>query len=172
MKPTSMIEARPGLRRALIVAALAVHLASSAAGVGAGAERELTDSSFAELRAQHAGRPWVVHLWGETCGPCLADMPQWRAMMKSVDVPLVLIQADASTGRANRHLAANGLTQYPRWATRQGLDEFARARIDPTWAGELPRTLLIAADGSTTAISGTVDPTRLRRWVSGARGPR
>ena len=159
-------------RRTLLLSALAglaglvVPPSAKAATVAAEPTREWQADSFAALRAQHAGHRWVLHLWGETCGPCLAELPQWPALVQAMGVPLVLIQADASSGRAQPQLAASGLNRYPRWATRQGLDEYARARIDPGWAGELPRTLLIAADGSTTAFSGRIDKALLGRWAA------
>jgi thiol-disulfide isomerase/thioredoxin len=167
MNPQETTGARQRLRRALILSALAAPLSSWASG--AVPTQALQADSFSRLRARHLGSPWVVHLWGETCGPCLAELPQWPALMRSTGLPLVLIQADARTGRAERQMAAQGLDKLERWATPQGLDEFARARIDPTWSGELPRTLLIAADGSTTAISGSVDPEQLQRWALQAR---
>jgi hypothetical protein len=52
------------------------------------------------------------------------------------------------------------------WSVPSELDEFSRARIDPSWSGEMPRTLLIGADGSVTTLRGVADPVQIARWLT------
>lgn len=128
--------------------------------------RLLDAEAFARLRAAHQGRPWIVHLWGLTCGPCMEELPRWGTLLRQQpDLPLVLIQADATPpGAADAMLRKSGLARAERWAVAEPLDEFGRAAIDPSWMGELPRTQLHAADGTHFVIRGVADTGEVRRW--------
>ena len=134
--------------------------------------RVLSSEAMARLRQQHAGRPWVLHIWGLGCGPCLRGLPAWAQLVqRHPDLPLVLLQADAvpaPAAESNERLARSGLRLRPgvasSWTLAGEPDEFLRAAIDPSWAGSTPHTLLIAADGSVQRIQGTLKPEVVRRW--------
>jgi thiol-disulfide isomerase/thioredoxin len=134
----------------------------------AGSTRLLESDSFAQVRARYAHKPLVVHIWGLTCGPCLEELPSWGKLKKAhPDMNLVLIQADdAPIDAVGSALDHAGLGRVESWSVPSELDEFARARIDPSWSGEMPRTLLISADGSITTIRGMVDPAVITRWLA------
>jgi hypothetical protein len=51
------------------------------------------------------------------------------------------------------------------------LDTRLRYEIDPQWKGEIPRTLLIARDGTVTTIEGVVDLKEVGAWLSQQRVP-
>jgi thiol-disulfide isomerase/thioredoxin len=135
--------------------------------VHAGSTRLLDGDSFAQVRVRYAHQPLIVHIWGLTCGPCLEELPRWGAIMKTYpDMNLVLIQADdAPIDAVGAALDRAGLGRVESWSVPSELDEFARARIDPSWSGEMPRTQLISADGSITTIRGVVDPLVITRWL-------
>jgi hypothetical protein len=40
-----------------------------------------------------------------------------------------------------------------------------RYEIDPAWAGELPRTVMIARDGTATVLPGVADLSKVRAWL-------
>ena len=144
-------------------------LAVCAAGAHAQAERAFSRDSYAQIRASHAGRPLIVHLWGMTCGPCLVELPQWGALLrKRPDLPLVLIQVDPSSPDARtKRLAAAGLARAENWSANTEFDEFLRASIDPTWPGDMPRTLLISPSGQVKTIPGTAQMREVERWLEG-----
>src|SRR2546427_12648347 len=55
--------------------------------------------SWQGLRQEHAGRPMVVHFWGVTCGPCLAELPRWGEFIrKKPGVDIVMVAADPVAG--------------------------------------------------------------------------
>ena len=57
------------------------------------------------LRQQHAGRPWVLHIWGLGCGPCLRGLPAWAQLVqRHPDLPLVLLQAERELSDTDRSL--------------------------------------------------------------------
>jgi hypothetical protein len=80
---------------------------------------------------------------------------------------LVLIQADnAPIDVVRSALDHAALGNVESWSVPSDLDEFSRARIDPSWSGEMPRTLLIAADGSVTTLRGVADLALIARWLT------
>ncbi|MBN9462604.1 MAG: TlpA family protein disulfide reductase [Burkholderiales bacterium] len=123
--------------------------------------------TFRRIVAAGAGRPLVVHLWGLTCAPCIEELPRWSEFVRRhADANIVFVQVDPMPPeRVAAVLRRAGLEHARNWSARAPVDERWRYRIDPDWAGELPRTLLIAADGRRAAISGQVGFERLRAWL-------
>jgi thiol-disulfide isomerase/thioredoxin len=136
----------------------------------AGSTHLLETNGVAQVRARYAHTPLIVHIWGLTCGPCLEELPRWGELKKQhPEMNLVLIQADeAPIDAVGSALDRAGLGGVESWSVPSELDEFARARIDPTWSGEMPRTLLIAANGSVTTLRGVADPMAIARWLRAA----
>ena len=120
------------------------------------------------LRQSHAGKPMVVHFWGLTCGPCLSELPDWgKLAQERPNSNLVLIAADPSPvqpAAISATLAKDGLSDTDNWVF-DGFSERLRYEVDPHWQGELPRTLLIGADGSVTAVDGVADLAVVRAWL-------
>ncbi|MDB6000923.1 MAG: hypothetical protein JWP52_2622 [Rhizobacter sp.] len=152
--------------RFLISAAL-LALASLSHSAMAADTRPFDKDSFAQIRAQHAGKPLVVHVWGMTCGPCLIELPKWSELQrKRPDMNLVLIEADQAPVKASEQtLAKAGLAKAQSWMVASTLDEFMRASIDPKWMGDMPRTLLIDATGKVTTLPGVADLATVNRWL-------
>jgi hypothetical protein len=125
--------------------------------------------SWAKLRAAHAGQPTVVHFWGLTCGPCLVELPNWgRLLAERKDLRLVLVAADAGPQEPERlatMLDRAGLDAAESWAFADRFYERLCYEIDPAWAGELPRTDLIARDGTITVLRGVADLGKVRTWL-------
>ena len=155
-----------GLRVAVLVLLVALSGAADAAP-----ERVFERDSYAQIRASHAGRALVVHLWGMTCGPCLVELPQWGALLrKRPELPLVLIQVDPSAPAARtKRLAAAGLARAESWSAASEFDEFLRASIDPAWPGDMPRTLLISPTGEVKTIRGAASLAEVEQWLDGGR---
>lgn len=132
--------------------------------------------SWQDLRAAHAGRPLIVHLWGLTCAPCLTELPHWAALLRERQgVDVVLIAADPvpqDPARVTATLTRAGLGAVESWMFTDRFNERLRFEIDPRWRGELPRTLLIAADGTVTVLAGVADLAAVREWLdTAARAP-
>jgi thiol-disulfide isomerase/thioredoxin len=148
----------------LILAMLALALPASAAGVDE--LHPFVRGSWKEIRAAHAGRPTVVHFWGLTCGPCRVEMPLLgRFLQQRPDLNLVMIDADFAPNDPTEvatTLVQTGLAGVENWIFSDDFAERLRYEIDPKWQGDIPRTLLIAADGTVTTVEGVADVEKLR----------
>ncbi len=160
--------------RLAILLALLLGLASLTGAEAAG-PLSFERGSWAKLRAAHAGEPTVVHLWGLTCGPCLVELPQWgKLQAERSDLKLVLIAADPLPQEPDRvaaTLAKAGLGGSESWSFTDRFYERLRYEIDPAWAGELPRTVMIDADGKTTVLPGVADLAQVRAWLDARSKP-
>ena len=125
--------------------------------------------SWSKLRAAHDGQPTVVHFWGLTCAPCLVEMPEWgKLRAERPDMRLVMVAADPvpqDPARVSEMLARADLGKVENWAFTDRFNERLRYEIDPAWAGELPRTLLIDRDGKETVLTGVADLADVRAWL-------
>ena len=148
---------------------LALLLALAPFGAHAADPQPFARGSWAKLSAAHAGQPTVIHFWGLTCAPCLVEMPQWGKLLKErPDLRLVLIAADPQqqeSERVSATLAKAGLGGAESWSFTDRFYERLRYEIDPAWAGELPRTAMIAADGTVTVLPGVADLAQVRAWL-------
>ena len=160
--------------RLSILIALLMALASlgtAAAGEPLAFER----GSWARLREAHAGQPTVIHFWGLTCGPCLVELPHWGALSaKRPDLKLVLVAADPlpqDPERVAATLTKAGLANSESWSFTDRFYERLRYEIDPAWAGELPRTVMIDRDGKATVLAGVADLAQVQAWLDAQGKP-
>jgi thiol-disulfide isomerase/thioredoxin len=155
---------------------LALLLVFASFGAHAADPQSFERGSWAKLRAAHAGQPTVVHLWGLTCAPCLVELPQWGELAKArPDLRLVLLAADPQPPepeRVNAALTKAGLGGIESWSFTDRFYERLRFEVDPTWGGELPRTIMIAADGTATVLPGVASLAQVRAWLDTQSKPR
>lgn len=148
---------------------LFVHVTSAAA-----ASSELSADGWASLLHTHAGKPALIHFWGITCGPCLAELPEWGKWLRQrPDLPLVMIEADpvlVTAAQADGVLLKAGLGTAEQWRLDIS-DDRLRHRINSDWAGELPMTLLVARDGKITTMTGSADFRAARGWLDRETAP-
>lgn len=161
--------------RLAILLALLLGLSSLYSAEAAG-PHAFERGSWVQLRASHAGQPTVIHLWGLTCGPCLVELPHWgKLQAERPDLRLVLIAADPlpqEPERVTATLAQAGLGDSESWSFTDRFYERLRYEIDPAWAGELPRTVMIDGDGKATVLPGVADLAQVRAWLDAQSKPR
>jgi thiol-disulfide isomerase/thioredoxin len=125
--------------------------------------------TWKDILKAHAGQPTIAHFWGVTCGPCRVEMPRWGELLRERPaLHLVVIHADLVPNEPKAvaaMLAQTGLAGAENWMFADGFVERVRYEIDPQWHGEIPRTLLIARDGSITTIEGTADLDVVKVWL-------
>lgn len=127
--------------------------------------------SWQEVLRSHAGRPTLVHFWGVTCGPCKVELPLLGQFMNDhPGIDMVMISADLvpdpSGGATRAMLDKAGLRPAENWIFNDGFVERLRFEIDPAWQGEIPRTLLIARDGTITTIEGSAEIPDIEKWLT------
>ena len=154
---------------AKLVLSLLVLAATSADSATVDNLHEFQRGSWNQIRQAHSGEPFVVHIWGVTCGPCRTEMPEWGALLRDrKDIKLVLIDADLvpnEAGAVAQMLDQAGLGSAENWVFGDGFAEPLRYEVDPQWRGEIPRTILIGRDGATTVMEGVVDLAAVRSWL-------
>ncbi|MBN9599671.1 MAG: TlpA family protein disulfide reductase [Afipia sp.] len=158
------------MKRAWLAAGFLLALLSAAPA--ANALKPFERGSWQTILKAHNGRPTIVHFWGVTCGPCKVELPLLGAFMKKhPGLDMVTISADLVPNlpaAAQAMLDKAGLGPAENWIF-DGFAERLRFEIDPNWQGDIPRTLLVTADGSITTLEGTAEIADLEKW-SAAQG--
>lgn len=133
-----------------------------------GALKPFERGSWQKLLHSHAGHPTLVHFWGVTCGPCKVELPQLGRFMKDhPDIDVVTISADLvpNLPDATRSMLDHaGLGSAENWIFSDGFADRLRFEIDPAWQGDIPRTMLVARDGTITTIEGSAEIADLNKW--------
>jgi thiol-disulfide isomerase/thioredoxin len=149
---------------------LVASLAAAPAAETSSELKPFVRGSWQDVLRSHAGRPTLVHFWGVTCGPCKIELPLLGKFMKDhSDLAVVMISADLVPnlpGAARAMLEKAGLGSAENWIFDDGFVERLRFEIDPTWQGEIPRTLLIARDGTVATIEGSAEIPDLEKWLA------
>lgn len=131
--------------------------------------RPFVKGSWQKILSAHHGKPFAVHFWGVTCGPCRVEMPQWGELLKQRrDLTLVVVNADFvpdDPKAVKSMLTTAGLERAENWIFDDPFAEQLQYEIDPKWRGELPVTMLIGADGTRTMISGPAEPANVIQWL-------
>lgn len=126
--------------------------------------------SWRQMLRAHAGRPTLIHFWGVTCGPCKVELPQLGAFMKAhpgIDVVTVSADLVPNLPAATQDMLDRaGLSAADNFIFNDGYAERLRFEIDPSWQGDIPRTVLIGRDGSVSTIEGSADLAELDKWTA------
>jgi thiol-disulfide isomerase/thioredoxin len=159
------------MKRELLAAILLLAFLSSAPASEESQLKPFERGSWQQVLRSHAGRPTLVHFWGVTCGPCKVELPLLGEFMKghpAIDV--VTISADLVPdlpGATRSMLQKSGLSSAENWIFNDGFAERLRFEIDPAWQGDIPRTMLIARNGTITTIEGSAEIADLEKWSDG-----
>ena len=132
------------------------------------APRVYDTGSWASLTKAHAGRAAIVHFWGTSCAPCLTELPEWAKLARTYpSARLIFVQADPMPSHEGTSvLRQAGLGRMESWVFAPAANqERLRFEADPRWRGELPKTVLIAPDGTTTPLRNGTDFARIRDWL-------
>ncbi len=157
------------MRRFRLAAVLLAALCFSAGLAMAGPLEPFGRGTWKSILKAHAGRPLVVHFWGLSCAPCRKEMPRWGEILaRKPNAPIVMINADLVPNLvedAEKFLEQSGLAGAENWIFEDRFVERLRYEVDPQWQGEIPLTLLIAADGRRTTIEGAAPASAVLDWL-------
>lgn len=153
------------MRRLMLGMTAGLIIATSA---WAGEPLPFTADSLARIKAQHAGRPFILSLWSVSdCSYCIAELTMLGRLAKTRTLPLVLVATDSPdlAPAMQKTLDRLGLAGADSWVFDDAIPERLRHAIDPAWYGELPRTYLYDARHRREAVVGELSEKRLRDWL-------
>lgn len=104
---------------------------------------ELYDLDGQPAVVSHGGRPLVINFFAESCPPCVAEMPAFDSVYRTVtgEVDFVGVSEDATAAAARRIVEATGVSYPTVWdADGTAFAQFAGLG--------LPTTVFVAADGT------------------------
>ncbi len=130
--------------------------------------RPFTAQSFAQIKAERAGQPFVLALWSVDCPPCMVELDLLgRLRDQHPDLPLVLVSTDdiALQADAEDFLKDYGLDDMTSWMFADDYAAPLRYSIDPQWFGELPRSYHFDAEHQFESHSGIMTEAQLRGWL-------
>lgn len=154
------------------IAAIFFMLAVQSVWSGAQAEpslRSFGPDSFAEIKAEHAGKPFVLMMWSLDCPFCAESLKTLMRAGRKHEFAVVTIATDSAEDPESRALikgrldAANASEHA--WAFGAAPGERLRYVIDPKWRGELPRTYWFNGKEQGIAHSGAVTEEALKNLV-------
>lgn len=127
-----------------------------------------TTDTFADIKAEYAGKPFFVSLWSVDCPPCRVELDMLGELVaEQPDLALVLISTDQLAERdyANEVLEDAGLDGIASWMFADSFAERLRYTIDPYWFGELPRSYYYDADHNSRSHSGIMTRDMLSDFI-------
>lgn len=130
--------------------------------------RPFDAKSLDAIRAQSAGKPFVLAFWSVSCEPCRDDMRVFRAAQRrfpGIAIHLVATDPPGEQAAIGAFLRRYDPGPVTRWAFADDFSERVRYSVDPGWRGELPRTYLFDARHAPKALSGTLDRKAFERWL-------
>ncbi|MGJ4893277.1 TlpA family protein disulfide reductase [Bradyrhizobium sp. HKCCYLRH3099] len=165
------------MKRAMLGLAIAGLLALTASSTAAPPSlKPFERGSWREVLRSHAGRPTLIHFWGVTCGPCKIELPQLgKFMADHPEIDVVTVSADLVPNldaATQAMLDKAGLAGAENFIFNDGYAERLRFEIDPSWQGEIPRTILVSRDGAMSTIEGSAEISDLDKWWSEQGRPR
>lgn len=111
----------------------------------------------------------LIALWALDCAYCEPSLRALATLQHAHpdDIELVIVATDNIALRAaiEQRLHAAGVDGYRTRAYADATPERINYLIDPDWAGETPRVLVIRADGSRRGYSGALTPAALQKLV-------
>jgi ABC-type glycerol-3-phosphate transport system substrate-binding protein len=150
------------MRRLLTILLLAV---AATAFAGASAIEPLGPGDVAALLKPPARGERIIMLWSLDCVYCEPNMQALakfqRTHPRQIELVTVATDSIAQRTRIATRLEAAGMQGYPARAYAELSPARINFLIDPNWGGELPRTIVIRAHGSRTAISGELTDKQL-----------
>lgn len=108
----------------------------------------------------------IIMLWALDCAYCEPNMQALAKLQRAHPrrVALVTVATDsiAYRDKLTERLVAAGMQAFPARAYTEPTPTRLNFLIDPNWGGELPRTIVLRADGSRIAISGELTARQLK----------
>lgn len=147
----------------LLLASLALALALAAHGTTPTA---LSAEDIPALLKPPAYGERIIALWALDCAYCEPNLQALAKLQRThpKQIELVTVATDSiqQQDALAVRLKAAGMLAWPARAYADDTPERINFLLDPQWGGEMPRTLVIRADGSRQSFSGALSPAQLQ----------
>ena len=97
----------------------------------------------------------------------LAGDESWRVREATAMAAQRIGEGDPAAVRTM--VSQAGLASTENWAFGDTFAERLRYEVDPKWQGDIPRTILMSKDGTTTTIEGSANISSLENWAASER---
>jgi hypothetical protein len=131
--------------------------------------RDFDAASMDQIRAAHAGRPFVLAFWSVHCEPCRGEMAQWGPLRRrhpGVDIVLVATDRPSERKPMLEIMSRHDLRGVQTWAFADDFEERVRFAVDRSWRGELPRTYLFDSSHRAEVRSGPAELSWIEPWLA------
>ena len=123
------------MTRALRVALLLLTALAGATAQAAG-PKPFVAGSMQQIRAAHAGRPFLLALWSLTCSHCQEELAQLGKLHEQrPELNVVLVSTSPTTRDTHRHSRPPRAGARRSASVRRRLRGRLRFEIDPRWGG-------------------------------------
>ena len=125
--------------------------------------------SFAELKSQRQGKPFVLIFWSESCSYCMKELAMFGRLHKHYpDIELVTVATDPFLEETtiNDVLSRSQLDLKQTWVFAEQFPEKIYADINKRWRGELPATHFFSRDNKENRHMGIVKEDQLVKWLT------
>jgi hypothetical protein len=121
------------------------------------------------LRQPPARGERLIALWALDCAYCEVNLQRLARLQQAHprEIELVIVATDSIelAPQIAGRLRAAGVTGYDSRAYADATPERINYLLDPDWGGEVPRVLVIAADGSRRGYSGALTAAMLKKLL-------
>jgi len=108
------------------------------------------------LNPENHRQPTVVALWSADCGYCKQNLQLLSRLAKSNKrLRVITVAAEPASAQHGPMLSAYALSGA-RYAYGSDSPEAIAYALDPSWAGELPRTFMFNGAGHQEKVSGVI----------------
>ena len=128
--------------------------------------------SLSEIKAQRAGKPFILLFWCLDCPCCLKELNDLAALVaKYPDLDLVLVSTDEESyaHEVKAMLDKFGLQKAESWIFADSNTQRLRYEIDPTWFGELPHSYFYDASHNRLSHGGILSVEQIEAWQNAVR---
>lgn len=125
--------------------------------------------SFAEIKQQHQGQPYIISFWSETCSYCMEELALFGKFLKNYpDVTLVNITTDSFLDDqiVAEILVPRNVADTETWVFAENFPERLYYDVDKRWRGELPLTYFIDRNNKIIKHMGIVTENNLIEWLN------
>ncbi|WP_254423965.1 hypothetical protein [Rhodanobacter sp. C03] len=135
----------------------------------AGSLQPLTATEVPTLLQPPTHGERIIALWSLDCAYCEPNLDALaslqRAHPRDIELQLVTTDSIEQHEAIEARLHQMKLTGYSAHAYAEASPERINFLLDPNWGGEMPRVLVIRADGSRLGISGALTPAQLQKLL-------